>query len=854
MKQTDLEQNSKPTVTIAIPAYNEAANLNFLLPAVLEQRQKICDILQVVVVSDGSNDATVSIVESWMEKDSRLSVLAHTQRAGKLKRLSEIYTNMNTDIIVILDADVLPANSDFIDTLVKPFADTDVVMVSANNQPLPGTTFFEKVLNVWSANWYNTRKDIHGGDTAHNARGCGVALRRSFVKQVTFPENIVSDSKWLYFSALRQNKRFCFAQDAVIHFRHPDNLTDYLRQKNRSKKERQTLSRYFGKVVTEKHQIPRKKKLTTEIHSFMHHPLEMICAGFLFLYLRYQSKTHGKLTAHNGLWEVAQSTKKPITPAAQIETSQSGKKYVTIFKSCMKKIRSALPYVLLIASLLLMTTLAVKGQKGSGNDVLSFQKEYDTSVSGPFESSNSSARYALVQAIADQHSFFLTESGAKFGSPDIGAYQGKFTSLFTPGVSLIAVPFYLLGEKIGFPQLFTFFITNLFAIINFFLVARAASKLGANRFASWLSGFLFFFGTNAFPYAFTLTQHHFSITLLLLMFLNALEKRTILRNAFFGALVGIAMLMDIPNLLFAMPLGFYILSQHVVVEQIGKRKQFNFKLNVIAIIIGMLPFILFFGYYNRMTTGSYLKTAQTQGRSGAFKTESQRQIDLQEEQRREAQVVDKNRSESSVSSIFNTRRQLAGLYLLLISDERGIMYYSPIVLFGLWGLLIAYRTQKYRTMAVLALGVILITAMAYSMFSDPWGGWSFGPRYMLPAAAFLCVGIGIAFQAYKKQLFFVLIFLIVAIYSVAVNGLGALTTNAIPPKVEADSLLNPIPHSYAYNIELLDKDTSSSLVFHLFAEPTYSARQYLYFVYTVMAVIGILILVPALLEKDEKPS
>src|SRR3989304_7035015 len=104
--------------------------------------------------------------------------------------------------------------------------------------------------------------------------------------------------------------------------------------------------------------------------------------------------------------------------------------------------------------IVLLLGFAVKGDKG---DPIYYQTEKKTNVGSPFESTNTNSRYALVEAIADYGIFFFTDEQAKFSSPDLVLYNGKYFSIFTPGVSFVAVPFYIVGKLLAIPQLFTFF-------------------------------------------------------------------------------------------------------------------------------------------------------------------------------------------------------------------------------------------------------------------------------------------------------------------------------------------------------------------------------------------------------------
>lgn len=462
---------------------------------------------------------------------------------------------------------------------------------------------------------------------------------------------------------------------------------------------------------------------------------------------------------------------------------------------------------------LILLAFSVKGHRG--NPIYN-QTEHDRLVGGPFESTNSSSRYALVEAIVKNKTFFFNNAQAQFSAADIVSYNGKIFSVFTPGVSFIAIPFYLAGERIGIPQLFTYFSTILFVLINLYLVTKLGRKFGAGFYESLIGGILFIFGTNALSYAFTLTQHHISTTLILLALLNAISERTFVKNILFGLLYGAGLLMDIPNGLMMLPLAAYVLYKQVSFDEISNKIKLSVKLNFIVLLIGLIPFLSLFAWYNYQTTGSYTKFAQSIGR-----------VDFTKEG-----VVEKRKESVKIDpfekkSYYNTRKQLNGFYILLISNERGWLYYSPIVAIGMLGLIYSFRKKETKTLVLLAVSIILFCLVSYASFGDPWGGWSFGSRYLIPASALACAGIGVAIQKYKKNYIFILIFLVLLVYSVSVSSLGAMTTSAIPPKVEAVALVEPIPYTYEYNLNLMGENKSSSLFYNIFFYNATSFKSYL---------------------------
>lgn len=474
----------------------------------------------------------------------------------------------------------------------------------------------------------------------------------------------------------------------------------------------------------------------------------------------------------------------------------------------MTKIVKYIPaFVVLILSILLIG-LMVKGDKSPNSKAgpIYYQTQMDTKVGGPFEASNSNSRYALVQALVNTHTFFLNTNEAKFASPDVVDFKGKFISIFTPGVSFIAVPFYLLGKIYSVPQITSYLSVTVFALLNLFLIAKIARKLGAGKYASLLSGFIFLFATNALAYSQSLSQHHMGTTFLLFAFLNALEnKRTLFNNISFGAYLGIAALLDIPNPIIMLPLIAYVIYKNIDIQKGLNHIKITLKGIVVGLAIGSIPFIGIFAYYNHATTGSYFKLAQTIGRSSAF--EKNLPVSLSADVPEQAPA-----SFGPLIHIpFNTRSEVNGFYTLLISDERSWLFYSPVLLLGICGIAVMYRKKETKTPAILILSLILFNILLYSMFGDPWGGWAFGPRYLIPAASLACIALGVFIEKYKKNILFLFVFIATLAFSIGINTIGVLTTSAIPPKIEAINFPKPIPYTVEYNFQFIQKNTSSLL-------------------------------------------
>lgn len=80
-----------------------------------------------------------------------------------------------------------------------------------------------------------------------------------------------------------------------------------------------------------------------------------------------------------------------------------------------------------------------------------------------------------------------------------------------------------------------------------------------------------------------------------------------------------------------------------------------------------------------------------------------------------------------------------GVAGLLVSPNRGLLVYTPVMIFALWGAVRVWREQAPEWMRLLVVGLGL-HLLIYGAFKEWWAGHAFGPRYfcdVLPALTLL---------------------------------------------------------------------------------------------------------------------
>ncbi|GJH39754.1 hypothetical protein RCZ04_03040 [Capnocytophaga sp. HP1101] len=89
-------------VTVAIPFYNAEKYLALAIESVLSQTYTAWELL---LLDDGSTDASLSIAQSYAQKDSRIRVLSDSKNKNLATRLNEIPHLVKSEYLARMDAD-----------------------------------------------------------------------------------------------------------------------------------------------------------------------------------------------------------------------------------------------------------------------------------------------------------------------------------------------------------------------------------------------------------------------------------------------------------------------------------------------------------------------------------------------------------------------------------------------------------------------------------------------------------------------------------------------------------------------------------------------------------------------------
>ena len=347
---------------------------------------------------------------------------------------------------------------------------------------------------------------------------------------------------------------------------------------------------------------------------------------------------------------------------------------------------------------------------------------------------------------------------------DHSLYKENYYSGFAPGLTIIALPFYLVSypfleyfleegmfgntktelKLIALNIIVTIFIASLLSALTSVLVYRLSSNFTSSEKTRLTVTFLLAFSTIYFLYSTGYYARIIAASFSIYSFykLNNLkkylcpgcnpDKSNIHKTLFISGLSSsIAVTMDYPHILISFVLFLYLLS-------------FFREKKVLYFILGsIIPIVLIMLYHYVIFENPFATPEHLRANKGNY--------------------------EALVKGIGGfSYPSLEKLYLYSFSPERGIFFYSPIFLLSLYGIYLGFRKYKSEMLAIFF--SFFLTYLFYSSNIWPWFfDGSFGPRYLLVTFPYLILPLSLALEKSNKIFTYILI-----VVSSIISLLGAM--------------------------------------------------------------------------------
>jgi len=224
------DQTTGALISVLIPCFNEEKVIEASVRRILASNWKS---IEVLVLDDGSKDATSAVVRKAFADEPRVTLMSF-ENGGKARALNRGLERARGDVVVALDADTL-FPSDTLAKLVRWFADPSVGAVAGN--ALVGNR--GNLITRWQALEYVTAQNLERRALAALGAvtvvpGAVGAWRRSALDALGgYPSDTLAEDQDLTLAVQRAGWRVEFDPSARAYTEAPDTVAGLLKQRFR---------------------------------------------------------------------------------------------------------------------------------------------------------------------------------------------------------------------------------------------------------------------------------------------------------------------------------------------------------------------------------------------------------------------------------------------------------------------------------------------------------------------------------------------------------------------------------------------------------------------------------------------
>jgi cellulose synthase/poly-beta-1,6-N-acetylglucosamine synthase-like glycosyltransferase len=230
-----------------------------------------------------------------------VKLISTPERLGKASAINLFIQSYRGDLIVMVSADVLPADSDTVNTLLQPFLREKVGLSCGRPIPVNPSSFTGRISGLI---WY-IRHEI----SLSNPPKVGELIAfRNVVDRI--PPDTLADEERL--SAVIQKKGYevAYAKDAVVYNKAPESLSELIEQRKRIFIGHLLIKKELGYTVPT---LSLKRLLRVVVREIVSNPykiLTILPLGFVEVFCRILGLFSYATKRYEAAWKVAKTTKK----------------------------------------------------------------------------------------------------------------------------------------------------------------------------------------------------------------------------------------------------------------------------------------------------------------------------------------------------------------------------------------------------------------------------------------------------------------------------------------------------------------------------------------------------------------
>jgi cellulose synthase/poly-beta-1,6-N-acetylglucosamine synthase-like glycosyltransferase len=257
------------------------------------------------VYSDGSTDNTVLNAQKF--KKNGVEVIDVKSRKGAALAQNYLLKTSNSEILVLLNADIMLTDNRFIEKLIQLIKDRKADLTCSAISEIKPKTFTESVIHISMKLKNAIFEKYHNGNNIYTCHGTARAFSKRLYSQMKFTQSIGEDA-YSYLYCKTNGFTYAFVKSTRLYYRAPSTYTDHQKQALRFFESKVQMGKIFGgQTIEREYHVPVVWLLGVTSVFFFLYPVHMSYYILMTLLIRIKSMTRPSI---HQTWDIATSSKK----------------------------------------------------------------------------------------------------------------------------------------------------------------------------------------------------------------------------------------------------------------------------------------------------------------------------------------------------------------------------------------------------------------------------------------------------------------------------------------------------------------------------------------------------------------
>lgn len=231
-KKDQSVQEFSGKVSWIVPIKNEEKNLDDFFQSILQQS---CFPEELILVNDGSTDASAEVINRWIPAFSFPVILMENQGKGKKQALSQAIEIAKGEVLLCSDADCT-FDPQYFHFISRPFSQPNVVWVSGRVKFISDGRFWKEVLASENEGLQAITAASIRANQPTMANGAAMAFRKSTFFEVggyRGLEHLVSGDDELLLHRMQGKGKLVYAENAIVYTHSVSTWAEFWKQRKR---------------------------------------------------------------------------------------------------------------------------------------------------------------------------------------------------------------------------------------------------------------------------------------------------------------------------------------------------------------------------------------------------------------------------------------------------------------------------------------------------------------------------------------------------------------------------------------------------------------------------------------------